>query len=315
MNRKTDTTPPLSENLPPELDAEIRQVLAEKQFSNLEELNQAVATIIERHNHKTLQELGGLSPEQVSKLIYSDWNSPKSAIHLNPSLTFEDLKHVRLLTNTRLLLIKVSAGIKATATGNLNRGFVEEMLDQMVLPEGYANEVRRYNKVINEKDLSPLHILRIFLELSGLLRKTKGIFRTTKKGTLHLSEEQSGSLYTLLFFTVFRKFNLAYFDRLPDLPGILQTIAYSLYQLSRQVSKWRKPEDLAHEVFLLEIHHQLLEYGYPNYPQYAYSCRIERPLIEFELLETRQLPCDKKWLRRYEVRKTELFDRFLRIDL
>jgi hypothetical protein len=317
MTGKEDSQRPLSPLLDPELDAEIKKVLAEKEFSNLEELNREVGSIVERHNKKPKDDFGGLSPVQVTRLIYSDWTSPDSAIQLEPSLTFEELGAARILINARLFLNLAldEGGIKATATGNLTRKFVETMLDNMALRDGHAELVRIVNKVINEEDLFPLHVLRILLVQAGLARRTKGFFRVTKKGRALLSKARAGELYALLFFTMFRRFNLAYLSRGPEQGGVQETIAYALYRFSRSASGWRNAETLAEELLLPTVVERLDPPDYPGHVLSLCESRIFNPLEEFGLLERRKLPSDEKLRRPYEVRKTELFDRFLKFKL
>jgi hypothetical protein len=317
VTRRKGSAPPLSPLLAPELDAEIKRVLAERQFSSMEELKQVVGSIVEKYNRRPQKEFGGLSPVQISWLVHSDWVSPDSAIHLSPNLTLGELKGARILVNARLFLTRAleEGGIKATATGNLTRKFVEGMLDRMALQDGHAESVCAVNKVINEEDLFPLHVLRILLVLAGLVRRTKGVFRVSKKGEELLPEAKAGELYALLFFTKFRKFNLAYMSWGPEHGGIQESVAFALYQLSRRASTWQDAEALAEKLLLPTVIERLEPPDYPGRVLSLCESRIFAPLEEFGLLERMDLSSEKKWRRPYEVRKTELFNRFLKFEL
>jgi len=239
--------------------------LADREFSSLEEPNRVVGSIVDLYNRKSQADLGGLSPVQVTQLIYSDWTSPDSAIRLNPNLTLEELEGARILVNARLFLSRAleKGGIKATVTASLTRKFVEAMLDRMALPEGHAASVRAVNKVINEEDLFTLHVLRILLVMTGLVRRTKGVFRVTKMGKELLSESKAGDLYAQLFFTKFRRFNLAYMSWGPEQGGVQETAAFALYQISRLANVWQDPETLAQNLFLPTVIERLEPAGYP----------------------------------------------------
>lgn len=315
MPQERGDTPTRSPLVAPELDAEIKKVLAEREFSSLDELNRVVGSIVERYNRKPQADLGGLSPVQVSRLVHSDWVSQDSAIRLNSKLTLEELEGARILVNARLFLAAVleESGIKATATGNLTRKFVEGMLDRMALPDGYAESVRAVNKVINEEDLFPLHVLRILLVMAGLVRRTKGVFRVTKIGKDLLSDSKAGELFALLFFTKFRKFNLAYMSWGGEQGGVQETAAFALYQLSRLADSWQNAETLAEHLLLPAVVERLDPPEYPGRILSLCESRIFTPLEEFGLIERRELPSEKKWHKAFEVRKTQLFDRFLRL--
>ena len=71
------------------------------------------------------------------------------------------------------------------------------------------------------------------LELAGLVRRRKGAFQATRKARELLEPGRAGELFTLLFRTHFRTFNLAYVDRAPEAPEFQRTIAFSLYRFAR----------------------------------------------------------------------------------
>lgn len=98
---------------------------------------------------------------------------------------------------------------------------------------GQKEDTIRFNKVLNEHDVRPLHIIRIICELARLVRRRKRKFLVTNKGQQLLGEQKAGELYTLLFRTFFRQFNLSYLDGLPECYGLQGTIAYSLYRLKK----------------------------------------------------------------------------------
>ena len=78
-----------------------------------------------------------------------------------------------------------------------------------------------------------MHIIRIILDLSGLLVLRKGVFSASKKGKQLIDENQAGVLYHVLFRAHFQLMNLDYLDRMPSMPSFQDTIAYSFFMLSK----------------------------------------------------------------------------------
>lgn len=303
--------------LHPDVREEIQGVLKNEQFENLDDLNARIAQIMSEYNRRPQEEMGGLSPEQVAYLIYSEWEDPEGAVQLNENLPLHDVQNSELLVNARMFLAAVSeAGrIEATAAGNLNRKFVGQMLDVFVMEEDIREEMYEWNKVINEDDVGSLHLLRVVLELARLVKHSKGFFTLTRKASNFLAEEEAGALFALLFRTHFRKFNLAYRDYLIDNPGLQMTVAYSLFMLSKHASDWIKPEALPPLILLPKVREIDVSDTLIDILENQVETRIIRPLESFGLLEKRYMASDSKYFRRYEIRKTPLYDKFVRFRL
>ena len=69
------------------------------------------------------------------------------------------------------------------------------------------------NKVINEQDVPPLHILRVVLEVGDFLDLSGGAFHPTSKAISRLRPCRAGDFLKELFLTYFKEFNIAYFPR------------------------------------------------------------------------------------------------------
>lgn len=308
-----------SRGLPPGLRDEVERLIARRDFADLDALNAELAALSHAYNRKPQAELDGLSPWQVARLIYGGWDSPDNAIALNRGIPFPELKESRFLKNTRVLLnaLQQSDGTKATSAGNLNRKFIGEMLDLMEWPAGYLKELRQYNKVVNEEDVWSLHINRVVAQQAGLIRKTRGAFLLTKKGGELCGESCAGELFALLFHAYFRKFNLAHLDRVPECPGIQQTIGYSLYVLHQRAGEWQVIEALAPRLYLPAVSRQIpvSPYGL-EFDVFLARTRIIEPLENFGLIQcqySKEKPVFHPEITR--VRKSPLYDQFLRFDL
>lgn len=260
----------------------------------------------------------GLDPAHFAALI-TDSLDGQGVIKFNQDLVLEDLTGSNLLVNARIFLqaIFASGGIKATAQGNLPRKFITQMVDAMVCPDGYVEDLLWINKVLNEIDVYPLHIIRVLLQLSGLIHKLKGTFRVKNKYKHLLQDDSAGELYALLFKAHFRKFNLAYLDRVPGVPLFQHTIAYPLFMLLRLADEWHRPEELAPRLLLPQVVAEIPRAKDDDLGVWLLHNRLIRPLIAFGLLEKREMPFEgtsRTSMPYEEVRKTPLFSMFLEFD-
>lgn len=95
-----------------------------------------------------------------------------------------DLEHSPLLRGALLTLhyAQKHGSIGLTKTKAFKRTFVHWAVEHFKWPEKSAEEMFRYNKVINEFDFPPLEILHFLLISLRLGRHYKGEFRLTKRG-------------------------------------------------------------------------------------------------------------------------------------
>lgn len=299
-------------HLPPGIEA-IQGELASREWESLEEAQAYLERKTREYNEAPQEELGGLSPAEAHALLVGDWES-EGPLRLADDLALDELASAPLLVNARTVLAAGAEGkgIKATTAGNLSRKFVGEMLERTRWPDVTPEEIREYNKVVNEQDFWHLHILRVLLGLAGLLRRQKGFFRTTHRGRGLQQEHAAGALMAHLFRIFFRKLNLAYLSRYQDEdPDLQHTVAFTLYRLPLTAEEWRDAEDLV-PLVLLPVAHMPRPTPFGDPAGTELHVRVLRPLEWFGLLERRDLPGEIPILPRHEYRKTPLFDRFVR---
>jgi len=284
-------------------------------FESTDELNFHLQDFINAHNELPNSEMGNLSPNQVNKRIYSKWESSDRTVKLNENLVLSDLQEARFFLNARIFLEALTnqEGDTATARGNLNRKFTKLIFERMHWRPGHKEDTIRFNKVLNEQDAQPLHIIRIICELARLVRRRKRKFLVTNKGQQLLIEQKAGELYTLLFRTFFRQFNLSYLDCLPDCYGLQGTFAYSLYRLKKVGASWQTTESLVQSILLPKVQEQIQQ-SLSVYikPHWFIEARLIRPLDDFGLLECSYgNTCNELIIRPEKIRKTNLFDKFI----
>jgi hypothetical protein len=307
------TAPPIVE-LPPYLQG-VDEMLQSGELQTMDELQAWVGTQTEGYNAAPQPELSGLSPAQAQSLLEGDWKGD-GPLRITENLSLDQLVGVLMLTNARILLQAAidRDGLPATEAGNLRRVVVTEMLDRMTWPDGYAERVRQANKTINEHDVWPLHILRVVLDVAGLLRRRKGQFKVTRDGRRLAKEPNAGTLLTHLFRAYYRNFNLAYGDQDADAPQLQYVVPLLLWRIGVEARSWVDPEALAEQVLPDSLRSD------PEDPPMSSDrgvtrCRrrVVEPLVRFGLLQERVVsPSTAKWWKRQtNVRVAPLFDQLL----
>jgi hypothetical protein len=295
----------------------LQEVLARNPYATLEELNAALQERASTINLRPQRDLGGLSPEQMQRLLSADWETRGGAIRLHAALTLEELAPSHTLHNTRVFLryLEEHGAIKATAADNLPRAAVAALVERMRWPAGYVDELHAINKVLNEQDVFSLHVLRVTLELAGLIKRRKASFSLTRRGAQLLADERAGELFALLFRTTFRRFNLAYLDAIAPVPEFQSTLPFSLFRLAQVAEQWKRPEELSGEVVLPFVRARLP--ATPSFDEAALmlELRLLEPLEGFGVLEKRAVPTRGRIRPIFAYRKTRLYDRFLRFHL
>jgi len=298
-------TDPPNENLPEAL---------------LDELNRRLASATHAYNTAPDPEMGGLSPDQVTRLIYSEWGVTGSPIHFNTEILPAELAKASFFRESRVLLkaIHDTGGVRATPSGNLPRAFVTAVLPLVCDADALA-QVYRYRTTVNEQDVPRVHIARVVAQTAGLLHLRKGTFALSKaKGSL-LSDTRAGELYACLFVAFFRKFNLAYAHACGIEAGGLQTCAgYTLYRLGIVAKDWLATEVLPEQAVLPAVRDQIEAAirgrQYWTVSQVVVS-RLVSPLIEWGLLEGRYELVSKYTRELQAVRITPLYNAVMRFAL
>jgi len=251
----------------------------------------------------------------LERLLFDGWGTQGSSIELNDRLAVEDLGDAVFLHNARTFLAAMAAegGVRATPKGRLNRAFVEQMIQQLDLPADYVARKRDYRKVINERDLFPLHILRLVTEMAGLVLRQKGRFQITQMAERLLGDDRAGALYALLFGTVFRHFDLGLLDRIPAGETFQRTFGVGLWVVGAYGSEWRTAAALAPAIGADIVLLEFVEDERDDRPVRMLEIRFLEPLTWFGLLQVRETREPEHGITLNEYRKTELFDRFLRI--
>lgn len=239
----------------------------------------------------------------------------QTAIRIANDLSADEIAGSAVARNTLILLRQAieGGGLPLTATGNLSRAVVAEMGKLIEWPHYDQADAFRFNKVINEPDFMPLHVVRLLAQAATLVRPQRGKLMATPLGKSMLSDARQDSLTAILFHLAFWHMDLGYFGR-----GLLGSwpqadIGVVLWSLSVSAGDWQTSEKLTR---LCTIPEPAILSGPWDRTPHAMEARILRPLLWFGLLEygSEKIP-DTRFGARHYYRKAPLFDRLLAFDI
>ncbi len=237
------------------------------------------------------------------------------ALSLASDLTLDELNASAVARNALLLVrhASVGSGLKLTATGNLARSVVAEMIDLFDWPDFDRVEAFRLHKVVNEPDFLPLFFVRHVVEVAKLVRKSRGALKPTRMGRELMEEPQIRALSAMLFHVTFWHCDLSYLGRCLHGTWPQRDVGVILWSLSVGAGDWRTPEMLT-RLCTIPIN-GVVDAAWDSGSK-VMEARILRPLHWFGLLEHRRetIP-DSPFVGRHFYRKSPFFDRFLRFDV
>src|SRR5499433_3360122 len=233
----------------------------------------------------------------------------QTAIRIANDLSIGEIAGSPVARNTLILRV----GLPLTATANLSRAVVAEMCKLIEWPNYDQADAFRFNKVINEPDFLPLHVVRQLAQAATLVRAQRGKLVATPLGKSMLSDAKQGSLLAILFHLAFWHMDLGYFGR-----GLLGSwpqadVGVVLWSLSICANEWQTTEKLTRLCTIPEP--AMFSETWGRTP-YAMEAKILRPLLWFGLLEHRseKIPSGR-FGEHHFYRKAELFERLLAFDV
>jgi hypothetical protein len=269
------------------------------------------------HDPQVRQWLDGVEPAWTLldfdslQALRQEPSASQTTIRIANDLNAQEIAGSAVARNTLILLQQTveRGGLPLTSTGNLTRAAVAEMQKLVKWPDYDQAEAFRLNKVINEPDFLPLHVVRILTQAATLVRVQRGKLVATPLGKLMLSGERQGSLLAILFHIAFWRMDLSYFGR-----GLLGSwpqsdIGIVLWSLSVSAGDWQTSEKLTRLCTIPEP--SMLTTTWDRSAM-TMEARILRPLLWFGLLDYRsEKITESRFGERHYYRKVALFDRLL----
>jgi len=233
------------------------------------------------------------------------------ALTLANDLTDIEVARSAVARNTLILLRRAAegGGLKLTATGNLSRSVVAEMIDRFEWPGFDPAESFRFCRVVDEYAFRPLFFVRHIAQTARLVRSYRGVLGTTPFGRGFVEEATQGSLQSILFRAAFWQADLGHLAGSLLGPWPQCHIGIVLWSLSVAATDWQTPAKLTR---LCAIPVKDVVESSSNDGSWVTEERILLPLYWYGLLEHRSeaIP-GRRWGRRRFYRKSPLFDRFL----
>ncbi len=219
-----------------EITKEIQDwILAEEKAGrnvDINRINQYASLLMRRHNNTPRDEFNGLSPEEMTNIMYHPFNN-QCIVELN-KLNKEQYDKIPLVRQALFLLNTLSEKeLKLTKLGWLPLKIVAEAY-HLGQPEWIIEEFGQ--KRINEYEANSVWMARIILDLLGWIKTRKGILSLTAKGKKALTNIDNAANEILLFSLI--GVGLHTFDGYEeDQIGNLG-MAYSVWLLNKYGSEW-----------------------------------------------------------------------------
>jgi hypothetical protein len=297
---------------------ELKDLLAGQEFDSIDDVQALADQFMQQKNQLPQDDFQGLSPEQVHRMLHFPFDTPEFFTFPETLSSEPEAPILHLVQEINAAIDE--KGLKATAKGNLPLKLCKlaKVDYQKYKPEG--DYLYRRN-ISSEVDFDDLHTARIILELSGLLRKTKGRFFLTKKYQQMIKKSGLTGLYPLLLKTYCRKFNWGFRDGYEEIPFIQHSFLFTMYLLKLHGGDW-KPFLIYEDYFLQAFPMVINEIESEPYRsavdgvRACYSIRtLDRFLHFMGLASIEKIPSDKPVSRDYRIRKLPLLDEVVRFSV
>lgn len=262
-----------------------------------------------------------LTPAQIDALLAGDWETT-GPLRLNTQLDADACAASVFYVNARRLLGAIAAegGVPVTPDGLFTPLFVERMTKHLWWGATGTREPPPWEpEHPSERDVRPLGISRVVLQLGGLLARTGDELRVTEEAIRLL--ERPGELLARLFQIHFRQLDHATLDLEPAIPNSWRWVPYALWTLGALGDEWEKLPALIDRLLppgVAAAENARLENLPPSgglplamTVQILLLMRLVEPLEDFALLASRPPPGDEHypWYR-----LGKLYGRFLLFD-
>jgi hypothetical protein len=224
----------------------LKEAIEGKSFNSLQEAQETLDRMVSDRNNTPLDDFCGLSPAQMTRLLYDPFGEESPARYNLELTNFPETPMLRILK--QILMGLSQGGLKMTPKGNLPAAFSQSVALSYYGEEGFR-EKTRYGGFRKEQDWGEIHAVRLTAELAGFIKKEKGRFRLTRKGEQVLSQGLNGKLFLDLFKGYALKFDWAYRDRYPQMAIVQDSFLFTLFCLHRFGNEARPGEFYA-DLFL-----------------------------------------------------------------
>lgn len=281
-------------------------------MTTLDELQGYMNQFMNQRNSRGLAEFEGYSPFEMQHILYDTFGD-KSPIRLR-KLSDEDYSLIPILNQVKYLarLISNAGELKLTKLGFLPTKVVSELYSQGYMMEDHIES--NISKLYKETDSNSVHVARILLEISGLVKKRNNKLSLTQKGEKILND--NFTLCQLILETYCEKLNWAHSDYYGENNIGQLGFGFSLILVHKYGSE-KRSEKFYQEKYFNAFPMLLDNITYPTYTTkerfagHCYSLRtFDRFLSYFGLI---QMQKEKGMDADSFLIKTDVFDKFIKI--
>jgi hypothetical protein len=264
----------------------------------LDVINNELRKLSDKYNSMGRKDFDGLSPDQMSKLLYHDCGENMIKIKDNRGSDIPLIKQISYYLN----VIEANKEVKLTKVGNLPPSIVKELYSKKFISD-YDIEAG-ITKLTKETDSMTVELTNILCQAGRLIKKRNGKISLTDVGKMILATENYLPIVLKAFCS---KFNWGYFDSFEDEDIGRVGCYYTIYLLAQYGDIKRDSSFYANKYLeALFKEHVGINTDY----HHCYVIRtFDRFLRYFGFLENYE---DNKFITQY-VKKSELFDRYIEI--
>lgn len=278
---------------------------------DFQDIQNQINEIVNDQNNQSIPQFEGYSPAEMHSLLQFPFGSgSRFQLQKLPDKEYENipiLNQIKYLAN----IISKNGEIKLTQRGFLPVKIVADLIEQGFIYDDII--VRMKIKVYKEMDAMPVHLTRLLMQVSGLVKKKHGKMSMTKAGEKIMADNDK--LLRTIFEKFATRFNWAYFDLYGENQIGQMGFGFTLILLSKYGQKKRLDSFYADKYFkafprLLET----LEPTYGSLEEYAARCYSIRTFDRFwDYFGLIKIEKEGKWLdgTTYII-KTDLFDKLVK---
>jgi hypothetical protein len=272
---------------------------------NLDELGKMVTFMV---NNQSVEDFLGYSPAEMQNILYNPFEAD-SMVRLRDDIPDEVLDQIPFLRITEYLIdkIKEAGEIKLTKAGNLPVKIVFGVYGKY-----FTEDLAKYPfyKPTKEQDIASVHVVRIVLELSRLVKKRNNKLSLTKAGEKLAQHRRS--LLNEILRTYAMRYNMGYNDGY-DAPNYGNTgLAFILIALHKFGDKPRT------STFYAEKYHTAFPAilaSYNDYfpgPEKCFNLRLVTYFFSFfNFIDKKNKPM---WNENYIFTKSDIYDQVIHIS-
>jgi len=191
------------------------------------------------YNNAPSEMFDGLSPVDMSRLLYKSIDESDSICTLNTTIPNELIQNAIFVKDMRLFLtlIQEKSPLKLTQVGYLPPAICRELAESGVLDDETWWYNHKKPKIVRETDFQYINLIHTAATLFRLAKKRAGKLSLTKNGKQLLADSPQIHFYNHIIKEYMVTLNWGYPDGYPDALIVQKSVLFSLHLLQKYGSK------------------------------------------------------------------------------